>query len=352
MEITTFAIFTTLKFEHSYINQFIEHHLNLGFNFFYLIVDNLDPTHIQNDYNLIIKDEFKSFVKLYNMSTDYYIQNTQLTIHDYFISYFNNTILQDIKEDWVLVLGCDSFMYFDGDTVHNYVKNLNSNIFQISFPMYMLYNLNNINYDDLCHTLNNYYTIPAMYMYSMARVNNIKCLDRTSHYFLSTSNDHVIYLPDNKNINIHNNNINFDELLCKSSFNIFDINHTNFFAFHFYFRCYDELIIKDLLYWNLINNNKKQSFKLLLLDCINEQKLTKEIFLKNNYGGSRIKHIMSLSEHLKLNNITENFNIINFKNFNNEIYNTELIENILKEINISKEEYKLFIDIVHKYIKK
>ena len=37
-----FAIFTLVKFEHDFINQFIEHHLKLDINHFYIVIDNIN----------------------------------------------------------------------------------------------------------------------------------------------------------------------------------------------------------------------------------------------------------------------------------------------------------------------
>ena len=254
----SYALFTVIKFEHSYINQFIEHHLNVGFNFFYILVDNLNEEQI--DYGNVIDNQFKKYVKLYIMTEHFDIDkynkilNNTFSHHDYMILYFNEIILKDIKEHWIFVLGCDSFLYLNGNKIEDFITKFDINkneVFQILFPMFLLFNLNNNSYTDLCHTFKNYYTIASSYMYSMARVNNIDKLHGSSHYFNSKTENQTIYFPDNRIINTSNSEIEMDKmntLLLYSMFNIFNKEHTNYFSFHFYFRCYDELIIKDLLF--------------------------------------------------------------------------------------------------------
>ena len=35
------SIFSMIKFEHDFINQWIEYHLEIGFSHFYLLIDNI-----------------------------------------------------------------------------------------------------------------------------------------------------------------------------------------------------------------------------------------------------------------------------------------------------------------------
>lgn len=352
-----YALFTIVKFEHSYINQFIEHHLNIGFNFFYILVDNLNEEQI--DYNNIIDNKFKKYLKLYIMTKHFDIDkynkilDNTFSHHDYFILYFNEIILKDIKEDWIFVVGCDSFLYLNGNKIIDFIINFDINtkeIFQILFPMFLLFNINNNSYTDMCHTFKNYYTINSYYMYSMAKINNIDKLDCSSHYFISKTEQQNIYFPDNKIINIKNSEIKINTLLLNSKFDIFDKNHTNYFSFHFYLRCYDELIIKDLLYWNIINDCKKNQFKIFLKDVIKNNTINKNILTNLNFGGSRIHHFLNVDKY-KLCNIEENFNIDNFQFLNNKKYNDDLINNILCELDINRNEYDKLINLIKNYIK-
>ena len=134
-----------------YINQFIEHHLNIGFNFFYIIVDNLDFEQI--DYKNIISSKYHQNIKLYNMDKNFnfkYYQeliNNNGNTHNYWINYFNNVVLKDVTEDWLLIEGCDSFLYLNGLNINNFINNvlkINKNTFQIAFPWLSAYNLENL----------------------------------------------------------------------------------------------------------------------------------------------------------------------------------------------------------------
>lgn len=91
----------------------------------------------------------------------------------------------------------------------------------------------------------------------MAKVNNIKFLDKSSHFYISKTKNHIIYFTNNKCLKITDSNISFDLLILNSKFSIFDLGHTNFFSFHFMLRCFDEIVIKDLFYWNNLSEKQR-----------------------------------------------------------------------------------------------
>jgi hypothetical protein len=124
----SFAIYTSVKYEHDYINQFIEHHLNLGISHIYIIVDNVNDTQI--DYDHIINNIFCDNVTLYYVNASMR-QNNHETIHNQLTNFFNNTILNDIKEDWVITIGVDSFIYLNGFNKQRHLSNFFPNVFII-----------------------------------------------------------------------------------------------------------------------------------------------------------------------------------------------------------------------------
>ena len=371
--VDTFAIFSFLKYEHSYINQFIEHHLNLGFTYFYLIVDNLDKNNIQEDYNLVIKDEFKEYVKLYDVRNRL-VKNGD--IHSNLITYFNKIILPEIKEDWVLTIGCDSFIYLDGMAINDYIKKINeTDISQILFPHFFCLNLHDKDVGNLINNTGNMCTtLDAILCCTLGRVNNIKQLYTNSHWFISKTNKQKIYFSNLTNSQrpkeekyIITDNINLHELFNNVGIiNILDKNCSKFFIIHFFLRCIDEVLIKDLLYWgdSSVVAIKKVKIRNLILTLKNND--YNGDFVKKWQGemgaiNSRIKILYSYktTDLSFINDIDElekhNYNVdvlenkkIKITSLNEYKYNTILIKNILKELNITNEQYVSFKNILCK----
>lgn len=137
MQNQTFAIVTSLYLEHNYINFFIEYHLALGFNKFYVMID--DSTGPEDEY--IIFDELKPYVNLIKYSDLYdkeYTKNwlenmwhKMELVHRVII----NNIYPMVTEDYVMLLGCDSFLFLDNLTVKEYFikNNITDDIAQIFF---------------------------------------------------------------------------------------------------------------------------------------------------------------------------------------------------------------------------
>ena len=336
--IHTYSIFSFLKNEHAYINQFIEYHLKLGFSYFYLIIDNLDINNIQEDYNLVIKEEFKSYVKLYDVRDGNGCDN-----HASLLEYFDRSILPEINEDWVLTLGCDSFLYLDGMKVDKYVEKVekeHSEIFQILFPMYLLYNIYNNDCMNLFDLLGEkIITTQSYYMYSMGKVNNIKNISLSSHFYSSRTETNNIYFSNNSLFNKFNNkDLTIKDLLLKCFFDIFDDNHTKFFCFHFYLRYCDEIFIKDLLNWNSIKSKKKDIKNIIK----NIRRIQNKETLKNKLGDRFSRSYMLMRLSYKLINTNKEFKLEKLKNNINIEYNEKRLEDLLLELKITREEYLTF----------
>jgi hypothetical protein len=338
---TTFSIYTFVKYEHDYINQFIEHHINLGINHFYICIDNIN--YIQKDYKNVINELFNDYVSLYYIND---IIDTNISgTHFYLNDYFNKNIIKDIKEDWVLTIGIDSFIYLNGMTMREYINSIDIDIFQIFFPMFLLYNLNNCDTNDFTHNYDNYYTISSSYMYAMAKTKHIKKLNNSTHFY-ETNNDMQKFIISNNSeiFEIKNDKINMDYLLKNINYDYYD-NKIDIFSFHFYLRNYNEIIIKDLLYWSNNIEEKKKSFSKLLEagEYIN--------YMNNNIDSNRFKQIYYYSKCKKLKKVEKKNFLIKKYNFKNtEIYTENLITNFLKEINISKEKYNYFIEKIKNVI--
>ncbi len=97
------AIITMFKNERHIINEWIDHHLSVGFDHIYLI-DNVSS----DGYN--IDEQFKKAVTIHKMSGI-----NQRDIYDYYLA--------DVKKtsDWVAVIDLDEFIY---TKAHSSIKNM------------------------------------------------------------------------------------------------------------------------------------------------------------------------------------------------------------------------------------
>jgi hypothetical protein len=337
MNKTSFAIGTILKHEHDYINQFIEHHLNLGFDFFYIIIDNLDYEQI--NYESVIKTDYKKYIKLYNLDKnfdyEYYnnIKKQNLNPHQYWINYFNQIVLPDIKENWILMIGGDSFLYLNDLKIETYVNNvLNKydNIFQFAFPWLAGYNLDDLEILDFCGDVNKLYFQNHNHTYGMALVSNIEKLHLSSHLFVPKNEEQIIYIPNDIIFKTDKNVTPYD-IFIKNPFDINNLSKHNIFALHVQLRNYDEIIIKDYFSWNLNHNNDNLK-KLILEDTYNDH----------------ISKTCAWRLHYILNNCCKKINKLdmNIKNncLNTNIYTKNKVMEIMNLINVSQEQYDKFLN--------
>ena len=333
-----YAICTILKFEHDYINQFIEHHLNIGFDSFYIIIDNLDFK--QAEYINVIHDKFFKYIKLFNLDKSFdeqlYInlKINKCSTHSYWIKYFNQIVLPEVKEDWLLMIGGDSFLYLDGKNINEYMNNIltvNNNIFQVAFPWLAGYNLDNKPIDNFCNEINKLHFQYHNHTYGMGKVSNIEYLDESSHYFVPKTREQIIYIPENIILNM-GKQINAFDIFKNNKFNINE--NSNVFALHVQLRNYDEIIIKDLYSWNMCNDDRRS-----LLNSLLTQNNTSNFI--SNTKAFRLNYILNNSC-TKIKEKQLNVANNNFINLNK--YNKTVIMELLKSINIKYEQYELFIN--------
>lgn len=208
--------------------------------------------------------------------------------HDFWIKYFNNIVLKNIKEDWIFMIGCDSFLYLNGQTIDEYINDIlkiNENIFQIAFPWLAGYNLDNLELKDYCKDINKLYFQNHNHTYGMAKVSEIEKIHSSSHYFIPKSTQQIIYLPDNIVYEKNNNILPYD-IFNINKFNIDNMNNNNIYALHVQLRNFDEILIKDYFSWSLKTQDKKNNLKKLILEKNYGE------FIKNTYG-LRLNYILN-----------------------------------------------------------
>lgn len=342
---TTYAIATVVKNEHDYIGQFVEYHWNLGFTHFYILVDNI--IYEEPNYQVCIDEKYLKHITFYYLDKSfdpkYYndiINNKRRSSH-YWIAYFNKHVLPIIKEDWILIIGLDSFMYFDGKSVNEYMLNANirPETTQIAFPWCVVENMGNKRVDYFCEEITDLYVRekPWDHSYTMGKVSKIKNLNISTHGFFSKDDEQLIYICDNTYMNAPSD-VNVWDIFKKIQFSILHENHPKNYSIHFMFRNYDEIIIKDFFYFrNAEPCLKSDSLRKLIIN-----KEFSQYRLSSNTN--RLGRVLdSLKEKyvkvpFKLNN--------NFKLTipNKHIYTKNIIKQLLEANDITQEQYDSFIN--------
>ena len=125
----SYAVLTCALHEHTYINAFISHYVNLGFNAIYILCDKFQPkydSYIHKDYSAYVHLIHMNYSILYNLSFDA-IQ----------IQHYRKTIAS-MNYDWIFLCDMDEFLYLPNqNTISNFINPLLTTIpdlAQISFP--------------------------------------------------------------------------------------------------------------------------------------------------------------------------------------------------------------------------
>jgi hypothetical protein len=326
-----------VKNEHDYINQFLEHHINIGFEFFYIIVDNLAYT--QLNYMDTIADEFKDKIQLFYLDTSNVTQsswkNNALNNHiNYciYIQYFNSTIFPLIDSEWICVNAVDSFIYFNNITIDEFFNNISEDVDQIAIPWLVLLNSDDTNNEDFLHNMDNYYNMPHSHTFVCAKKSKVLGLTRIDHFFLTKKQKQIIYLPIN-NTYIETSDKDLVSIVFpKSIFDIQSIPSSSVFAIHVMLRNYDEFVIKDYFSWKVINETNRCALEKLIKNLdFDSYRATSKSY--------RCDLIFVNAE--KINNCK--LNIQNYKYKNTKKYTELLINDLLININSNIHEYNFFI---------
>jgi hypothetical protein len=268
------CIISTIKYEHDFINQWIEYHLNIGFTHFYLLIDNV----LDKQHKYIINDIYIKHVTFFECDKQIFInifgiepETIKTHISGYIHELINILIVPNIKEDWTTAIGIDQFIYLNGNTIQTYLHNIIPICDQIIMPwLVCASNFQTHSYDCLMENILNYVCRYGHEGHSngLIKTNNLHKLNNDSHTFISKSKNQNVYIIDE--CHVMNNTLNtrfvFDIVLNK--INLLDIEQFKIGSFHFFLRNKQELVIKKFFYWNkhniceLIENIKNNSFKI------------------------------------------------------------------------------------------
>jgi hypothetical protein len=255
------------KNEHDFINPWVEYHLKIGFSYFYILVDNICEK--QPEY--IIDEKFKEFVTLIyaeeNDIAEYFCElGSSLTEilknHHYSIlphALVNHKIVYKniIKEDWCTTIGIDQYIYLNGNTIQDYLSNINDDCTQIivpwSFCCINTYDSNFDNFLENFHLYKSEYAGTNGHSNGLIKTKNLFALDHSTHSFISKTELQKIYIIDeyfefNKSLHI------FD-IFCivQKKLDIRTFDNLKISSFHFIIRNVNEIFIKNLFSWGKLN---------------------------------------------------------------------------------------------------
>ena len=330
------SIFSMIKFEHDFINQWIEYHLEIGFSHFYLLIDNIfeeQPEYIIDDryinYITFIKCDKNMFISHFGIDPKIAIELNQLHhFSGYMHQLLNINIIDIIKEDWVTAIGIDQFIYLNGNTIQTYLKNIEKSCDQVIIPWSICASNNKFQpHDNLMKNINNYNCFYGHLGHSngLIKTTNLKAISSDSHTFITKQSTQNVYIIDEYfTMNgVLNTKMVFDIVINKM--NKLKFNDFNIGSVHFTLRNKQEQVIKKYFYWNKINIDE-------LVDNIKNNSYS----LSNSQF--RIGYGTSIEVYNKLN-IPE-LSCLNTSNYYNYVIELEL-----NKYNISMEQFNKWLTV-------
>ena len=217
-------VITRAKYEQAYINTFINHYLNLGFNHIYIFIEHTEKYEEQSYTNV-------TFIK--------YVKKEKVINNKILLNFLKNK--KNI--DWVLYCDCDEFLFLENnikikDYINKYYK---PGIGQFLFKWAMIENYKSLKNENNMKNIFNYSNIYTNSHYkSLFRLKNL--INITCPHFAVINNN--TYLNNKKITNLvgyfkneHNNNNNIN------------VNDYTSFVLHYHNRNAENTIIKCLTYW-------------------------------------------------------------------------------------------------------
>lgn len=343
----TIAMFTHVKNEHDFINQWIEYHITLGVNHFYIGIDN----------SISIQDEYVLHESLKEKVTFFYIEKTKI-INQHTVTYKSNQYLKTIKEDWVMISAPDMYYYNHGKNLIDLVNSVKEECGQIIIPNIFLYNVSNSNQDNFLQNINKYKVQHQVIVtHVISRTNGLKNMTDAGHCCILQGNN-ICKMEDEYTTMPINGNINFQIFhKMKKKINLYkeDINnYKNGIILHFHLRSIDEAFIKDYFQWDAeykINDRINLFKKMIKCKDFNFTNILESALKTYNMRPQHIKRCRELLHIKNINYFKQPLNIPSLKLKNETKHYDKLINIILKEANISKEEYSEWKKSLIEYLK-
>jgi len=334
------SIVTMVKHEHDFINAWIEYHYKLGFSHFYILVDNI--TEKQKDY--VIKEQYRQCVSLIHTNDadinfyNEYIQNEGVHLSAVLHDLLNNKIIQTniIKEEWVIAVGVDQYIYLNGNTIQEYLNHIEEDCTQVIIPWsFCFFNNNNSNFDNFLENFKSYKNVYGWGGHSngLIRKSNLLRISGNSHSFESKTPQQKVFIIDEYYVMppslLHC--IHFG--IVEQKLNTLPFDQIKISSFHILLRNVNEDFIKLKFFWNRTKQHNH--------DNINNYFFNLSLSIKNNsniethYRGANETRNVLLEKQIELK-----FPKLEIKN-GSEHYDA-LILNELNKHGVQKEEFEVW----------
>jgi FkbM family methyltransferase len=341
----TCAIITMVKYEHDFINQWIEYHLKIGFSHFYILIDNLGIRR-QSDYQ--IEEKFKQYVTLIDCTQDTLVKHWGNSLPAWHHSGFVHNLLNHeiidtniITQDWVAAIGIDQFMYLNGTPVPDFLKTIEESCAQIIIPWTLaIYNNKNHKHDNLMENIDSYtcqYNSMVGHSNGFIRTSNLEAINGNSHSFISKTNEQSIFIVDEY----------FTMPKELETWDVFDIacnklkkkslNEISISSFHFIIRNVLEVFIKSFFVWGCANVGMNPLIPNIRSNTIDLNLICRMHNLNNEGNISNLNN-----EGIN----TSNYNIVypKLEIMNSDSQYKSIIDEDLEKCNISVEEFNCWIN--------
>jgi hypothetical protein len=229
------CIFTNIKNEHRYLEQWIEYHIRLGFNYFifYQEKDSISHEDIINKYNKVCKIDF--FDYLFNEDS---FELKEITSFKHLLKNYNNI-------DWLINLNPDEYISLpDSMTIDDLFYNINDEVIKEIILDRKIYNANGF----INEPMNGNYSLVDTYIDS---INEDKLAT-----FYDTNTSLINYKNTKAILNYKSfiNEFNCDNLSNEFPYNYYDYDKENILYL-------DQIFIKYFItksfeeFYNKINHN-------------------------------------------------------------------------------------------------
>lgn len=315
----SYGLLTCALHEHAYINGFISHYQNLGFDAIYIICDRFQPKY--EEY--LETEKFKN-IQIQFIHMNYPLNQTNSKFFEINqMNYYRNTI-KDMNYDYIFLCDMDEYLYLPSGSIQSFMNPIIqlSDVSQVRFPWMMVDSLD----EDPVNMFNN--------------LNNHKWYNN-GHVKSIFKKSSLVYKNNVLQINTHTSMVkertflqngivqpyNSDRKYNHNKFPV-DFYKKNAFIIHFHTRSFKNNIIKLLTnkYNGKSDNNQKAKFIALVKNNIyNYQGLTKFSLIK--------AHQTTEIQHFELSGL--NKDICN----NNIQYNDKLFDDLLEYYNLNPQYF-------------
>lgn len=335
------SIFTIVKNEHDFINQWIEYNIDImKADNIYILIDNI--FYEQEPY--YIEKSFRNKVKLIPITMniielEFSKKFISDAINNYKSSLMHSILSKFIRKiycEWIIINAIDQYYYFNGKNYKEYLNTIEEDCCQIIVPWYNVYNCNDIDIINinLFNNINNCYTNITNHTTCIARKKYVDYLQICSHHFIPKDNKQKVFIGNKYIIikkYIHISDLfnfslnNFKSFWEKDNFD----NWNNGICFHFQLRNLNEILIKDIYSWT---NNIPFKTE---IKSLNE--VFKTDFFIENKESHRYKYIDKTNRKINIKLLKINLNIKN----KTEYYD-KIIKYILDKSNIDINIFNLW----------